>query len=796
MSGQRPLDVRWMVRAPEVREAVHLAWRATRRSDGSSGAEGFCGRRPVAPSGAAAGVCRARLQPPTADRRGCAHGRGRSLRRHRRARPRVAARRARCGATVDRDTRRPASSRSSTTTAPPTTSSSSRAGDGRHRSAARGGGLTEQQRRLQRRPARPVECPRGTSIAVDLGDGNDRFGADRDAGPDQRRGRRRQRRHRHRRRPRRARRRRRRRHPATATPASTTTSARPATTRSTPATATPSGSPAAPARTTARQRLHRHHRRVRARGRRRRDGFSSAVDCNDATPRTSTPARPRSSTTASTRTATAATTRTSTATATASRSRSTATTPTRRSTRARSRSAATRSTRTATGARRRSRSSAPSSRTSGWSTAARAAGALVVRQRAEGRADRAELQGPRLPVAKTTAPHGLARSRSGRRCTARSAARSLRVRDAADADASPRRRRSGAPTPTCVKRGELPDRDDRVPRARRSRGAGRAEAAARRCCAALLLAPGARASATARSRSSGLDDRLHGRRRASTRSPASTPATTIRFTRFGGASLGGGAALHAVSPDGQSVDCPKAGVTVGRCSTSATATTSPRSAASVTLPVIFDGGAGNDGLFGGGGLDIFNGGSGRRQHRLPRRARRAGRLRRRQRHRDQRRRRHAELVRGDRGRRRRRRRAPPRRLQRHQPGDPPRRRRHPRQRHRPGLLRRRRDQPRPRRRRLAAPAGLQRRRPRRSSPGAREMRRQRRRRELRHARSRRSRRCRARRQPAGRRPARARVNLKLTAKNFPKGATIELRCTGRGLPVEEGQRTRRGAGRP
>ena len=32
--------------------------------------------------------------------------------------------------------------------------------------------------------------------------------------------------------------------------------------------------------------------------------------------------------------------------------------------------------------------------------------------------------------------------------------------------------------------------------------------------------------------------------------------------------------------------------------------------ANVTLPVVFDGGAGNDGLFGGGGIDIFGGGSG------------------------------------------------------------------------------------------------------------------------------------------------------------------------------------------
>ena len=32
--------------------------------------------------------------------------------------------------------------------------------------------------------------------------------------------------------------------------------------------------------------------------------------------------------------------------------------------------------------------------------------------------------------------------------------------------------------------------------------------------------------------------------------------------------------------------------------------------ADVTLPVLFDGGDGNDGLFGGGGIDIFNGGAG------------------------------------------------------------------------------------------------------------------------------------------------------------------------------------------
>ena len=84
------------------------------------------------------------------------------------------------------------------------------------------------------------------------------------------------------------------------------------------------------------------------------DGFSSAVDCNDGAG-TSPRRAPRCSTTASTRTATAATTPTSTGTATASPSPATATTPTRRSGPTRSRSAATRSTRTATGARTRSR---------------------------------------------------------------------------------------------------------------------------------------------------------------------------------------------------------------------------------------------------------------------------------------------------------------------------------------------------------------------------------------------------------------------------------------------------------
>ena len=84
--------------------------------------------------------------------------------------------------------------------------------------------------------------------------------------------------------------------------------------------------------------------------------------------------------------------------------------------------------------------------------------------------------------------------------------------------------------------------------------------------------------------------------------------TSIRFTRFGGAALGGGLPCE-VSPDNQSVDCPKSGITAVLLNLGDgddVAAVAP----SVTLPVIFDGGAGNDGLFGGGGLDIFNGGPG------------------------------------------------------------------------------------------------------------------------------------------------------------------------------------------
>jgi hypothetical protein len=83
--------------------------------------------------------------------------------------------------------------------------------------------------------------------------------------------------------------------------------------------------------------------------------------------------------------------------------------------------------------------------------------------------------------------------------------------------------------------------------------------------------------------------------------------TSIRFTRFGGANLGGGFPC-ILSPDQQSIDCPKGEVTAVLLNLGAGDDVAAV-AASVTLPVIFDGGAGRDGLFGGGGADIFNGGS-------------------------------------------------------------------------------------------------------------------------------------------------------------------------------------------
>jgi len=84
--------------------------------------------------------------------------------------------------------------------------------------------------------------------------------------------------------------------------------------------------------------------------------------------------------------------------------------------------------------------------------------------------------------------------------------------------------------------------------------------------------------------------------------------TTIRFTRFGGAQLGGGLPC-IVSADGQTVDCPKTGVRAVLLNLGGGDDVASVSAA-VTFPVFFNGGDGNDGLFGGGGIDSFDGGPG------------------------------------------------------------------------------------------------------------------------------------------------------------------------------------------
>ena len=84
--------------------------------------------------------------------------------------------------------------------------------------------------------------------------------------------------------------------------------------------------------------------------------------------------------------------------------------------------------------------------------------------------------------------------------------------------------------------------------------------------------------------------------------------TSIRFTRFGGVALGGGPGC-STSPDNQSVDCPKAGVSSVILNLDAGDDVAAVSS-NVTIPVIFNGGDGNDGLFGGGGVDVFSGGAG------------------------------------------------------------------------------------------------------------------------------------------------------------------------------------------
>jgi hypothetical protein len=82
----------------------------------------------------------------------------------------------------------------------------------------------------------------------------------------------------------------------------------------------------------------------------------------------------------------------------------------------------------------------------------------------------------------------------------------------------------------------------------------------------------------------------------------------IRFTRFGGDQLGGGAGC-VMSNNGQTVDCDKTGVVAVELNLD-DGDDVASVASAVKFPVFFNGGDGNDGLFGGGGTDSFDGGPG------------------------------------------------------------------------------------------------------------------------------------------------------------------------------------------
>jgi len=85
--------------------------------------------------------------------------------------------------------------------------------------------------------------------------------------------------------------------------------------------------------------------------------------------------------------------------------------------------------------------------------------------------------------------------------------------------------------------------------------------------------------------------------------------TTLRFTRFGGASFGPGPKCAFLLNDPNTIDCVKSGVTsvvLDLGDGDDVASIDP----SLKLPVIFNGADGRDGLFGGGGSDIFDGGAG------------------------------------------------------------------------------------------------------------------------------------------------------------------------------------------
>ena len=83
---------------------------------------------------------------------------------------------------------------------------------------------------------------------------------------------------------------------------------------------------------------------------------------------------------------------------------------------------------------------------------------------------------------------------------------------------------------------------------------------------------------------------------------------SVRFTRFGGGTIGPDNRCN-ISNDGQSVVCDKTGVNTVLLNLGDGDDVAAISA-SVSLTVVFNGEAGNDGLFGGGGQDIFNGGAG------------------------------------------------------------------------------------------------------------------------------------------------------------------------------------------